>query len=75
MNLLELFESYFTEEDILEAIEECKKFQEKKTDNIHFDELFEIYDPIDTEYRKKIQSDTETKDIAYMVMCDGESLE
>lgn len=40
-----------------------------------FDELFKIYDPIDTEYRKKIQSDTETEDIAYEIMCEGEPLE
>ena len=40
-----------------------------------FDELLRTYDFIDTEYRKKIQCDTETEDIAYKVMCNGEDLE
>ena len=40
-----------------------------------FDELLELYDTIDTEYRKKIQSDTETEDIAYKIMCEGEDLD
>ena len=39
MDLLEIFEPYLTEEDILEAIEECKKFREKKTVNLHVAEI------------------------------------
>ena len=39
MDVLEIFEPYLTEEDILEAIEECKKFREKKTVNLHITEI------------------------------------
>ncbi len=38
-DVLEIFEPYLTEEDILEAIEECKKFREKKTVNLHVTEI------------------------------------
>ena len=34
-DVLEIFEPYLTEEDILEAIEECKKFREKKAVILH----------------------------------------
>ena len=39
MDLLEIFEPYLTEKDILEAIEECKKFREKKPVNLHVAEI------------------------------------
>jgi len=38
-DVLEIFEPYLTEEDILEAIEECKKFREKKAVNLHVTEI------------------------------------
>lgn len=38
-DVLEIFEPYLTEEDILEAIEECKKFREKKTVILHINKL------------------------------------
>ena len=38
-DVLEIFEPYLTEEDILEAIEECKKFREKKAVILHINKI------------------------------------
>ena len=38
-DVLEIFEPYLTEEDILEAIEECKKFREKKEVILHINKI------------------------------------
>ena len=38
-DVLEIFEPYLTEEDILEAIEGCKKFREKKAVTLHINKI------------------------------------